>query len=76
MVDAYTRRIFHRHMIVPEDIGYEDLRDVFMDALPPDTALFNEFHALIVRTGKTWCAKKEGKCRTCPLSRFLEPQAP
>ena len=76
VVDAYTRRILHRHMIVPEDVGYDELRDVFMDALPPDTALFNEYHALIVRTGKTWCARKEGKCRTCPLSRFLEPQAP
>ena len=39
-------------MLVPEDIGYEELRDFFMDALPPDTRLFNEFHALIVRTGK------------------------
>ena len=76
VVDAYTRRILHRHMIVPEDVGYDELRAIFMDALPPDTALFNEYHALIVRTGKTWCAKKEGKCRTCPLSRFLEPQAP
>jgi endonuclease-3 related protein len=76
VVDAYTRRILHRHMIVPEDVGYDELRDVFMDALPPDTALFNEYHALIVRTGKTWCAKKEGKCPACPLSCFLQPQAP
>ncbi|WP_028576837.1 endonuclease III domain-containing protein [Desulfomicrobium escambiense] len=76
VVDAYTRRIFHRHMLVPEDVGYEELRDIFMDALPPDATLFNEFHALIVRTGKAWCAKKEGKCRTCPLSRFLDLQGP
>jgi endonuclease-3 related protein len=76
VVDAYTRRILHRHMIVPEDVGYDELRDVFMDALPPDPGLFNEYHALIVRTGKTWCAKKAGKCRSCPLCRFLENPAP
>lgn len=76
VVDAYTRRIFHRHALVPADIGYDELRDIFMDALPTDAALFNEYHALIVRTGKTWCASKAGKCRTCPLSRFLEGCAP
>ncbi len=76
VVDAYTRRIFNRHMLVHEDIGYEELREFFMDALPTDTALFNEYHALIVLTGKNWCAKKAGKCTTCPLARFLESAAP
>jgi len=76
VVDAYTRRIFNRHMLVPEDIGYEELREFFMDALPPDPVLFNEYHALIVRTGKAWCAKKAGKCPSCPLARFLEGSAP
>jgi len=76
VVDAYTRRIFNRHMLVHEDIGYEELREFFMDALPTDTDLFNEYHALIVRTGKGWCAKKAGKCTTCPLARFLESAAP
>ncbi len=76
VVDAYTRRILNRHMLVPEDIGYEELREFFMDSLPPDTRLFNEFHALIVRTGKGWCAKKAGKCTSCPLNRFLDESAP
>ena len=71
VVDAYTKRILNRHSLVPEDIGYDELRDFFMDALPADAALFNEFHALIVRVGKAWCARKEGKCPSCPLSRFL-----
>jgi len=71
VVDAYTRRILSRHGLVPEDIGYEDLRDFFMDVLPAEPPLYNEFHALIVRTGKTWCAKREGKCPQCPLSGFL-----
>jgi len=76
VVDAYTRRILNRHMLVPEDIGYEELRDFFMDVLPPDVRLYNEFHALLVRTGKGWCAKKAGKCPSCPLSHFLEDAAP
>jgi len=76
VVDAYTRRILNRHMLVPEDIGYEELREFFMDALPADTRLFNEFHALVVRTGKGWCAKKAGKCPSCPLNRFLDEPAP
>lgn len=76
VVDAYTRRILHRHGLVPEDIGYAELRDFFMDALPRDAALFNEYHALIVRTAKAWCAKKAGKCAACPLSPLLGAATP
>jgi len=36
---------------------------------------FNEMHALIVGAGKNYCAKKEPKCGSCPLRRFL-PAAP
>lgn len=76
VVDAYTRRIFSRHGLVPEDIGYEDLRAVFMDALPREAPLYNEYHALIVRTGKGWCAKRAGKCLQCPLAPLLERPSP
>lgn len=72
VVDAYTRRILNRHGLVPEDIGYEELRDYFMDVLPADTPLFNEFHALLVRVGKAWCAKKTPRCAGCPLAPFLD----
>ncbi len=71
VVDAYTKRIFNRHALITEDITYEDLRSYFMDVLPPDPAFYNEYHALIVRIGKTWCAKKAGKCTACPLHPFL-----
>ncbi len=76
VVDAYTKRILNRHLLVPEDIGYAELRAFFMDALPSDPCLFNEFHALIVRTGKAWCAKKAGKCAACPLAVFLDTPHP
>lgn len=71
VVDAYTRRILNRHMLIPEDVPYEELRCFFMDVLPEDTALFNEYHALLVRVGKSWCKKREGQCSTCPLHPFL-----
>ncbi|WP_074215760.1 endonuclease III domain-containing protein [Halodesulfovibrio marinisediminis] len=72
VVDAYTRRIFNRHSLIEEDIMYEDLRDFFMDVLPHDVHLFNEFHAHIVRTAKKWCTKSKALCETCPLRSFLE----
>ncbi|MBZ4684611.1 MAG: endonuclease [Desulfomicrobiaceae bacterium] len=70
VVDAYTRRIFHRHGLVPEDISYENLRAYFADALTPDVNLYKEFHALIVRTAKEWCRAKP-RCALCPLAPLL-----
>ncbi|WP_462323312.1 endonuclease III domain-containing protein [Desulfoplanes sp.] len=67
VVDAYTARICSRHGLIPEEISYDELRDFFMDVLEPDLALYNEFHALLVRVGGTWCKKKKGLCGTCPL---------
>lgn len=71
VVDAYTARICHRHGLVPSDIGYDELREFFMDVLPPDIYLFNEFHALFVRVGKKWCKKRNGLCADCPLFSFF-----
>lgn len=71
VVDAYTVRICHRHGLAPEDAGYEELRELFMDALPEDVALYNEFHALLVRVGNGWCRPRAPRCRDCPLARFL-----
>lgn len=72
VVDAYTRRILNRHGLVPEDIEYGELRDFFMDVLPEDADLFNEYHALLVRVGKTWCARTTPRCADCPLAPFLD----
>ena len=41
-----------------------------MDALPEDTHIFQEFHALIVKTGKEFC-KKKPLCDNCPLGKFI-----
>ncbi|MFW5487949.1 MAG: endonuclease III domain-containing protein [Desulfovibrio sp.] len=72
VADAYTARLLHRHGHLPPDAPYNELRDFFMDTLPPDVATFNEYHALIVRVGKTWCKKSSPKCGECPLSSFLD----
>lgn len=66
VVDSYTRRIFSRLGLVAADIGYEPLRARFEHTLEPDVALFNEYHALIVRHGKAVCRPKP-RCAECCL---------
>ncbi len=72
VVDAYTKRIFNRHLLVHEDIEYHELQDFFMDVLEQDSKLFNEYHALIVMAAKRWCKKTNPDCANCPLNRFLD----
>ena len=71
MVDAYTRRILARHGLVDERAGYEELKGLFMEHLPGDVEMFNEYHALLVRTGKDYCRTREPRCAQCPLGEFL-----
>jgi endonuclease-3 related protein len=66
VVDAYTRRILSRHGIISEKASYEEVQKLFMDYLPRDEKLFNEYHALFVYLGKTVC-KKTPRCELCPL---------
>ena len=66
VVDAYTTRILSRHGIISEKAVYEEVQKLFMDHLPHDEKLFNEYHALFVHLGKTLC-KKIPKCDLCPL---------
>ena len=57
VIDAYTRRIAERHLRLDGTLHYDTLQKIFMDALPPDTAIFNEYHALIVALCKESCRK-------------------
>ncbi|MBI9078198.1 MAG: endonuclease III domain-containing protein [Pseudodesulfovibrio sp.] len=72
VVDAYTARMMNRHGLVHEDIDYHELQALFVDALPENVSVYNEYHALIVRVGKDWCKKKKGLCESCPLQPFLD----
>lgn len=70
VVDAYTYRILVRHGLVAEETDYEEMQDLFMDNLPADAAMFNEYHALLVKTGKEYCRKTRPRCQDCPLSIY------
>ena len=72
VVDAYTRRLLSRHGLLPADVHYSEMQEFFMDVLPPDVQMFNEYHALIVRVGKDWCRKSKPLCETCPLYNHLQ----
>jgi endonuclease-3 related protein len=67
VVDAYTRRMLSRHGWVHAlEEDYDVVQGWFHDTLPPDAALFNEYHALFVRLGKDHCRKTKPKCQNCP----------
>lgn len=68
VVDAYTRRILSRHLIIPERASYEDVQNLLTENLPKKTSLYNEYHALIVRVGKNFCKKNSPRCSSCPLN--------
>jgi len=66
VIDAYTVRIFQRLGILTEDVTYHEAQEIFMDNLPHDLKMFNEYHALIVRLGKEHCRSKP-TCDVCLL---------
>ena len=66
VVDAYTQRVLSRHGLISERASYEEVQKLFMDHLPLDEKLFNEYHALLVHLGKNVC-KKSPECDICPI---------
>ncbi|CAO0824543.1 putative DNA repair glycosylase MJ1434 [Desulfarculales bacterium] len=67
VVDAYTFRVLERHGLAEPGMDYHGLRARFMTCLPTETALYNEYHALLVRLGKERCRKGQPLCTGCPL---------
>lgn len=67
VVDAYTRRVFARLGLVSGDEPYDELQRFFASRLGADAALFNDFHAQVVRLAKDVCRNRP-LCSTCPLS--------
>ena len=66
VIDAYTRRILHRLGLIGETKSYSVIHKLFMENLPKDETLFNEYHALFVRHGKEVC-KRFPLCQRCCL---------
>jgi len=69
VVDAYTKRVLLRHRLISPDASYDDIQKLFLEHLPRDRKLFNEFHALLVRLGKDYCLKNNPRCDVCPLGQ-------
>ncbi len=69
VVDAYTRRVLNRHGLCEEESTYDQIQTLFMENLTPDVKMFNEYHALLVRTGKEHC-KPKPDCSECPLKGY------
>jgi endonuclease-3 related protein len=66
VVDGYTRRVFTRLGLLRGDEAYDDIQRIFMDRLPADASLFNDYHAQIVRLAKDVCRPRP-RCGECPL---------
>lgn len=75
VVDAYTRRIFQRLGLLKGDESYGAIQGLFQAHLPRDVALYNEYHALIVRHGKDICRPRP-RCALCPLNRICPSARP
>jgi endonuclease-3 related protein len=70
VVDAYTLRVMSRHGLILAKAAYGELQALFMEHLPADEALFNEYHALLVQVGKRHC-RRTPSCPGCPLEPLL-----
>ena len=72
VIDVYTRRLLQHLKMIRGNEDYETLRGHIEAALDPDTLLFNEYHALIVRHAKEKCLSNK-ECVHCkveaPLTR-------
>jgi endonuclease-3 related protein len=66
VVDAYTRRITGRIGLAPDRGRYADYQRLFLDNLPADSDLYNEYHALLVCLGKNVC-RRHPLCQQCCL---------
>ncbi len=66
VVDTYTNRVFTRIGLIKVGLTYCEVQKFFMDNLPSDYILYNDFHAQIVILGKHFC-KKSPVCSICPV---------
>ena len=66
VIDAFTRRLFYRLRLAPERAPYSVYQSIFMDRLPADADLYNEYHALIDHHAATVCRKRP-QCESCCL---------
>lgn len=66
VIDSYTQRLLSRLGWIAGNYDYDKLQSIFMNALPHDVRLYNEFHALIDRHSSRIC-RKTPHCQVCAL---------
>ena len=69
VIDSYTRRIISRFGLAPMGDSYAAYQVLFMDNLPADVGLFNEYHALLVCLAKNVCRRRP-LCHQCCLNNI------
>lgn len=67
-VDAYTFRIFERMGMVSGKENYDYVQQLVENELKRDLKIYGEFHALLVKLGKTFC-KTKPLCAECPIKK-------
>jgi len=70
VIDNYTRRLMRRLAWIDPNLGYETMRSAFESRLAPEPAIYNEYHALIVRHAKQKCTVKPD-CLHCQVEYQL-----
>ncbi len=75
VIDSYTHRVLARHGWIGFEAGYDELKEHFESGLARDAALYNEYHALLVRVGHAHC-RKQARCDGCPLAELLPESGP
>lgn len=74
VIDAYTKRIFHRHGWCDAEAAYEDLQTLCGNALADQAQLLDywqDYHAQLVNVGKDYCRARQMHCERCPLKPLL-----
>lgn len=64
-IDAYTFRIFER-IGLTSGKNYDSVQQLVQSELKEDLKIYGEFHALLVKLGKTFC-KTKPVCDGCPI---------
>jgi endonuclease-3 related protein len=76
VIDAYTKRIFHRHGWCADDADYDGLKELCETALNEKSNAerldyWQDFHAQLVMIGKHFCRPRDPLCGQCPLKPLL-----
>ena len=70
VIDSYTKRLFYRLGAAGSNVAYEELKQRFEKALAAQSALYKEYHALVVVHCKERCSSRVPKCEGCSLEQL------